>query len=128
MREIKFKGYERGTDNVSYWCSDDGDNGFWESVGIFHQKYDLVQYTGLKDKNGKEIYEDDILSIGIEKDYAQIKSVSGGFVLVRKFWWNDPYFPQMGHALADMQTKSWVQDNCEVIGSIYENKELLNEL
>jgi len=151
MREIKFRAWDSCEQKILY--VNDGfrieheiDNGLiafkFADNGAF-SPFELMQYTGLKDKNGVEIYEGDILQydvprfsskpspnpkvIGTEKDYAQIKAVNGGFVFVRKFWWNDKTFPEMGDALADLQTKSWIQDNCEVIGNIYENPELLED-
>ena len=67
---------------------------------------ELMQFTGLKDKNGKEIYEGDIV-----KYYnASVKSVEwyqGGF-----------YLSGVSHNPID-------ENDVEVIGNIYENPELL---
>ena len=81
----------------------------------------LMQSTGLKDKNGKEIFEGDIL--GIETDE--------GILNVNVFW-DDK------HALFMFESKihnekellaELVEDNTypfEIIGNIYDNKELLD--
>lgn len=78
-----------------------------------------MQYTGLKDRNGKEIYEGDIVSF---KAYGttQKEKVEWG-----PTWKED----QMGGVccgagfeVADLSTA----DECEVIGNIYENPELLD--
>ena len=76
------------------------------------------QYTGLHDKNGKEIYEGDILQIDIERAWVIWNDKYGYFELVPI---GDYYFDSdvIGQALE--YTKP------EVIGNIYENKELLNE-
>lgn len=69
----------------------------------------IGQYTGLKDKNGKKIFEGDI----VKSKYGVFKS---------KVEWNDSFcgfFP-----FCNNDTGIFA-DECEVIGNIYENKELL---
>lgn len=86
----------------------------------------VMQYTGLKDKNGKEIYENDIL-----KDcYGRIMKVIFSkvkakyqFQLLRvegeNFWANNFMF-------SDMEDWFWEEDIfVEIIGNIYDNPELL---
>lgn len=74
-------------------------------VGVFAES--VGQFTGLKDKNGKEIYEGDIVNTGKEKG-VQIKWEAGNF-------WAGIY-----------QLFFIGTSEVEVIGNIYENKELLN--
>jgi len=89
----------------------------------------LMQFTGLLDKNGKEIYEGDVVNIG-SSDFGFIKNEKGenveyevkhegcDYILYRndlKLKWG---------RLSRLEELFW---QCEVIGNIYENKELLNE-
>ena len=80
--------------------------------------YILMQYTGLKDKNGKEIYEGDVVIALFYEEKEPFKYtiewVNAGFRLCK-----EPHsgYPLDIHGLHDI----------EIIGNIYENPELLKE-
>lgn len=76
-------------------------------------KVEVMQYTGLKDKNGKEIYEGDILSWG--------KSVVAEVYWDNQWGWLTRNGEKTGGGLG-LSAPEYV----EVIGNIYENPELLN--
>ena len=91
------------------------------SGGNYSIKFDeieLMQYTGLKDKNGKEIYERDIVQIKPERACVKWNDKYGYFQLVPI---GDYYFDSdvVGQALEYVEA--------EVIGNIYENPELLEK-
>ena len=79
------------------------------------------QFTGLKDKQGKEIYEGDILDNHFKVEWNQLHN---GFALFNK----KGYCHQLmadEYNLTGESLPPW-QINAEVIGNIYENLELLN--
>lgn len=80
----------------------------------------IMQYTGLKAENGKEIYEGDILSIKI---YSGDKVIVEGKTVVE---FKDGCFGVIwGHDKAFLSLNSFFKAKFEVIGNIYENPELL---
>ena len=124
MREIKFRAY--CDSRMKYqpeleWCKCGagymirllGDNGFVLATTLFDDpKFELMQYTGLKDKNGlTEIYEGDILRCSEtgHSYQADVRWVENGFWLV----------DERG------QSHMPIEKYREVIGNIYENIELL---
>lgn len=85
----------------------------------FTEKVALMQYTGLKDKNGKEIYEGDIVKTPGNR---KAKGVFGNGA----FWFVG--FPFYEKSFFDRQSKTWKIQNAikwEIIGNIYENPELI---
>jgi len=87
---------------------------------VNQDRYELMQYTGLKDKNGKEIYEGDICKCYMyadeEPQFLEVRFVSSGFTIEYK------------DSESDIITIGWFIENSgniDVQGNIYENPNLL---
>ena len=125
MREIKFRAWDRFKQRWSNYKINDGtvyfmdkNTGVW--YGSYNKRYkdfNLMQCTGLKDKNNKEIYEGDILLDRNNKKPYKVIFKNGSF---RAEFEGD--FEEYSFDLIDV-----VAQGCEVVGNIYENAELLGE-
>ena len=78
----------------------------------------LMQYTGLKDKNGVEIYEGDVI---LTADDLRKQAVGNWKPKMRVVEWTDNKEYKTGFNLGRAQ-----DGKCEVIGNVYENRELLD--
>lgn len=118
MREIKFRAWKESEQRMVDW----------EELlnhpylkGAFERTYlhDIMQYTGLKDKNGgKEIYEGDIVRWADTEGTVYIKAVTYNI---------ESLSFQIGNiSYSNLSASGYFQTKLEVIGNIYENKELLN--
>ncbi len=116
QREIKFRFYDKTDKRMKYF------DGIWNMPDPSYDFDDIQQFTGLLDKNGKEIYEGDI--------------VLGRFIL-------DDVEDYIYLSLTDMERKNQsktfliedisylytnpIPEDIEVIGNVHENPELLKD-
>jgi uncharacterized phage protein (TIGR01671 family) len=85
---------------------------------------EIMQYTGLKDKNGKEIYEGDIIQDEFYERKAEVVFLEGAFWLDYK---EDFGVYNTKHKRYQLLANYDYEQVLEVIGNIYDNKELLEE-
>ena len=127
MREIKFMAWDIKNKKMCqvikiYYVPDVGANevliqhpdSFDELLLGVDTQAVLLQYTGLKDKNGKEIYADDLCRIdGI---VVRVEWLNGAFVVQ---YFTEPKFTYLGH---------FDETDVEVIGNIYQDSHLMDSI
>ena len=142
MREIKFRGWNKNVKRmldlktITPLALDSK----MSTEGLFIPFCDevaLMQYTGLKDKNGKEIYEGDVIKSPGDYtedhprtlDEPRLVEMQNGcwcFNAHRHAYRDEPDYILFGYWTASNQGSN-VLKQIEVIGNIYENLELLKE-
>ncbi len=144
MRELKFRvwfdnvkrGENKGDEiiwhTVSYYgydpIIDNGGllevEGGWDIFGHSDENYTIEQYTGLKDKNGKEIYEGDIVTFMVERfDSITLGFESEDWHTAVVEWEQD----DASYSFMDGNEPFSVRFEAEVIGNIHENPELIGK-
>jgi len=125
VRKIKFRAWCTGMDAMRY-SDDENDSSLHMFFGNSDKCCTIMQYVGLKEKKGKEIYEGDIIDY---KEYASDWSEDDpeyGCIA-----WDEKtakyYITEIEHFqfIASFAHPMW--ESCVVVGNKYENPELLRE-
>ena len=130
MREILFRGkrldngaWETGSLVIVRMDCHDAQYYIADKMTGYHTPVDpstVGQYTGLKDKNGKRIFEGDVAKVlqGKDKDIAYVGFENGAFML----------YPKTGNIYERTLWSYWYNDwDVEIIGNITDNPELLEK-
>lgn len=132
-REIKFRIWDRKLKMMTHFQDWDFEREYtllafnakeqkernWSYGDMPHNKEDcvLMQFTGLHDKNGKEIYEGDVVK------FSKGFSLSDGEqVMIHEITWCEPYAAFGVHGMLFNAMNLFPR---EVIGNVYENENLL---
>lgn len=112
MRTIKFRFWEKPDASVNFEGKMHYDSDEYFNKWCGHPDYETMQFTGLFDRNGKEIYEGDVGKDGDDGIY-EVKFDDGAFVSV----YDTNVIEYLSESAKDI----------EVIGNIYENPDLIKK-
>jgi len=137
MRDIKFRAYDREAREMM--TADLFDAFYYEEGSILDEillgheepdhayrglaNYALMQYTGLKDKNGAEIYEGDVLRSDEWVTAARVSFYNGSFCAEHLVPGMSESYVGMRYILSASRTST-----LEVMGDIYQSPELLEKV
>ena len=120
MREIKFRAWDK-RQKIMFGCWSLTD--LCEQDGFHHTDLEFMQYTGLKDKNGVEIYEKDVVSYS--EHYIGDHRYSAGRGVVE--FDNGSFFINESEFSPELCREEIENEHIEIIGNIYENPELVDK-
>ena len=130
MREIKFRAWDvENKEMIS------GDNLAFEEYAPLcdllkdTDKMKFMQYTGLRDKTGKEAYDFDICVMDERQSKWIIYPVKCGSCICTIDEWNQSNgHPILTNALSEMQNEQCFEESSTIIGNIFENPELVESV
>ena len=113
-REIKFRAFDDGQMLLMPISTNYGISRFF---GLLRDDAVLMQFTGLKDKNGKDIYEGDILVSSYSRD------TTGTDIVLTK----EIVEYEINQYTGEAKYELLFIERAQIIGNIYENPELINK-
>lgn len=124
MKEIKFRAWDKDNKEMYYggfqlWFDSQGD---LKDNPPIHDRRFIMQYTGLQDKNGKEIYENDV--VRYERTFP-----NSGKPFARKYQhtvkWDYDLEIDGGSSMVRGVGFRDIGEHVEIIGNVYQNPELI---
>lgn len=130
MRELKFRAWNIMVERYEYFTLKDLEG----KKGVQWHILKIEQFTGLQDKNGKDIYEGDLLRLKCHKPASGLWQEGGGeekaFIRISAVEWftsggSHGYRLKRGRATLMIKPYALVTMEARICGNIHENPELL---
>ena len=131
--KLKFRAWHRELGRMmlikNMWFQDDkveelelNDTVMNDFITAYPDEIELMQSTGFKDKNGKEIFEGDIVRQVRTQPITENETITGVVIMIEGAWLIMNDCEQLASYL-------WSEtDENEIIGNVYENTELLEAI
>lgn len=122
MKEYKFRAWDSLAEKMYSWTELLNQN--LKNIFTIPEQcgYHLMQYTGLTDKNGKEIYEGDIVKFRFKDDRKEFPDLIG-YIEYQTTFTAFRIMSNQGSFKIDITEIKFI----EVIGNVYDNKNLLEK-
>ena len=122
MREIRFRAWDKTLNKIHSWSTIE--NHFTLEELLDDNFFEAMQYTGLKDKYGTEIYDGDYIRYSMRTINGSIYTHVCRVFQHESGTWRIEGYHEDNHSYETKGTVYAAHLICEVIGNIYENPEL----
>ena len=123
MREIRFRAWDKTLNKIHSWSTIE--NHFTLEELLDDNFFEAMQYTGLKDKYGTEIYDGDYIRYSTRTINGSIYTHVCRVFQHESGTWRIEGYHEDNHSYETKGTVYAAHLICEVIGNIYENPELV---
>lgn len=127
MREIKCRAWDKRNKQFVHFELFKGANNHTPKIYDGSDCEDWQQFTGLKDKNEKEIWEGDILSFDIMTPVGLMEGIGAMYWNMKRAQFGVEIKTELKSMPKEMEMRESEMGRPRIIGNIYENPELLKK-